>query len=114
MLPQVGPSVTDRSSAEPVTRPPAQAHVEGGVMPARESESAERLKRSAKGSEAIAPREAVTGLCDCPCHRSAGGVVHPVPCCEPCPRCRARIARGALQEHLATCKRGAKQRHEKA
>ena len=83
-------------------------------MPARESERAKRPERTDKGSETVAPREQAKGVCDCPCHRSGGGVVHPVPCCAPCPHCRARIARGALEEHLATCRRAAKRRGEQA
>src|SRR5207247_59005 len=43
------------------------------------------------------------GVCDCPCHTKR--VVHPIPCCRPCPFCHRRIKRGVEREHLTTCKK---------
>jgi len=43
--------------------------------------------------------------CNCPCHKAPLSVVHPVPCCEPCPFCGKTVARGQLALHLDDCKR---------
>ena len=37
------------------------------------------------------------------CHKG-GRLVHPVPCCEPCPYCGKMIARGLLNQHEPHCK----------
>jgi hypothetical protein len=37
--------------------------------------------------------------CNCPCHRG-GVVVHPVPCCMPCPGCGTAVATGVSHHCL--------------
>lgn len=44
-----------------------------------------------------------TGICTCPCHEKPLTVIHPVECCEKCPRCKRGIARGMMNEHLKVC-----------
>jgi len=45
------------------------------------------------------------GACTCPCHTKPIRIVHPVPCCEPCPYCKKRIARGLLYKHEPYCEK---------
>jgi hypothetical protein len=44
--------------------------------------------------------------CACPCHRGLL-LLHPVACCQPCPRCRRRVPTGALAAHWAHAHPGA-------
>ena len=39
--------------------------------------------------------------CKCPCHKAPLAVMHPVPCCEPCPVCGGRVPPAHLLAHLA-------------
>ena len=41
--------------------------------------------------------------CHCGCHRPFALVLHPLPCCSPCPRCGRNIARGFITKHLEHC-----------
>jgi len=43
------------------------------------------------------------GICVCPCHERPHAVVHPVECCDPCPKCKRGIARGSMAAHLQVC-----------
>ena len=43
------------------------------------------------------------GICTCPCHSKPHAVVHPVECCEKCPKCKKGISRGMMDAHLQTC-----------
>lgn len=43
------------------------------------------------------------GICNCPCHEKPHAVVHPIECCEPCPKCKKGIARGSMEAHLQVC-----------
>jgi len=45
------------------------------------------------------------GDCVCPCHIDPIHVIHPVPCCAPCPYCGKKIARGLQKKHETHCKR---------
>ena len=56
-------------------------------------------------SQAVAPDSPgdVSWVCTCACHVAGHVVVHPVPCCESCPNCKVRVARGFLTAHNTTC-----------
>jgi|GEM_PF-1258408 len=41
--------------------------------------------------------------CDCPCHKAPLSLVHPIPCCSPCPHCGKAVANGMLAVHLKEC-----------
>lgn len=43
------------------------------------------------------------GICTCPCHEKPHAVVHPIECCDPCPKCKRGIARGSMEAHLQAC-----------
>lgn len=42
-------------------------------------------------------------VCDCSCHSGFGGGVHCMPCCQECPRCKARIRMGFYDQHVKAC-----------
>jgi hypothetical protein len=45
------------------------------------------------------------GDCVCPCHLDPIHVIHPLPCCEPCPYCGKKIARGLQSKHELYCEK---------
>jgi hypothetical protein len=52
--------------------------------------------------------------CKCPCHKLFHLVVHPVPCCVPCPYCAKFVARGKLEMHLSECKKYSENKEKNA
>jgi hypothetical protein len=43
-------------------------------------------------------------VCSCPCHHH-NGMLHLIPCCDPCPTCGVLIRIGFHERHVERCNR---------
>ena len=64
-----------------------------------------RIEKTKRTQKHLTENGGVGGdeFCTCPCHEHPHAVVHPVPCCETCPKCKRGIVRGRMEEHLRVC-----------
>ena len=53
------------------------------------------------GATVVVLRE-LTEVCNCPCHESRQ-VIHVIPCCSTCPRCKIKVSGYYYTEHIKKC-----------